>query len=97
MFSLENSKMSEDKGKEKRPPIPPYIPKPKPKPPVKEEPDDEFSIDKLCQKTEGLSVIRENSKECPSSPFGCPMSPKWEVWLRVRVKPNKDCLIRTGK
>ena len=84
-----------DKKEDKKPTIPPYLPKPKPKV-KKENVEPEFSIDKLCQETAGMSIRLENSKECPTSPFGCPMSPKWEIWLKVRVKPNKDCLIRTG-
>ena len=84
-----------DKKEDKKPTIPPYLPKPKPA--VKKENEDaEFSVESLCQATAGLSVGQGSSRECPTSPFGCPMSPRWEIWLRVRVKPNKDCLIRTG-
>ena len=77
---------------DKKPPLP------KPKATVKKEANDEedFTIENLCERTAGLSVIRERSRECSSSPFGCPMSPKWEIWLKVKVKANKDCLIRTG-
>ena len=67
------------------------LPKPKPEPQDKENESEEFSVENLCSRTAGLSVT-----ECPSSPFGCPMSPRWEIWLKVKVKPNKDCLVRTG-
>ena len=70
-----------------------------PKPSVKKEPEgeDEFSVESLCSQTAVLTVRDESNRECPSSPFGCPMSPRWELWLNVRIRPNRDCLIRTGK
>ena len=70
-----------------------------PKPTVKEEPesDEEFSVENLCTHTAVLSVREDSNQECPSSPFGCPMSPKWELWLTVKIRPNKDCMIRTGE
>ena len=65
---------------------------PKPKSEVKKEnTDQDFTVENLCTRTANLSVA-----ECSSSPFGCPMSPRWEIWLKVKVKPSKDCLIRTG-
>ena len=85
-----------DKDKERKPHIPPYLPKPKVEVKKERTEDEDISLDNLCQQTAGLSFSRERGRECPSSPFGCPMSPRWEVWLKVRVKPNKDCLIRTG-
>ena len=69
-----------------------------PKPTVKKEPEEnnEFSVENLCSRTANLAVRDEPGQECPSSPFGCPMSPRWELWLEVRIRPNRDCLIRTG-